>query len=118
MIVTKQQIDDLSNILDEQTIKGLKEKATLKELTTTYTLKNEDTLFIVPNGFIIGKPYICEPRILSGYIMLSDVIILDSLSPQNNSCNFTNMVFQLGVDQIIAYSPVDRDSFLNQLAPR
>lgn len=107
--------EELVKLLDEQTNKKLKEKATLKEFTTTYILKSEDTLFMVPNGFLIGKPYFGEGHILNGYIMLTDVVMLDSLSSVIKKVDFTNMIFQLAIDQIIAYSPVDRTSFLSQL---
>ena len=61
--------EELIKKLDELTYKRLKEKATLKEFTTTNMLKDEDVLYVVPNGYIIGKPYVEETPVLSGYII-------------------------------------------------
>ncbi|MFR1708962.1 MAG: hypothetical protein ACLSV2_08690 [Clostridium sp.] len=106
--------EDLIKLLDEQSSKHMMERATLKELTTTHILK-EDTLFITSGGFIIGRPYVDEKPVVSGYIIISDVIIMDSLYPPIRKSAFHKASFQLAIDQIIAFTTIDRESFLQQL---
>jgi len=97
----------------------IKEKCTLKELGIFGNLKANgfsDTLFLTGYGYIIGKPYEdvdieSNAEIISSYITLSDVIIIRD----GVVTTFSDFVFTLYVDQIIATSPIDRDSFLSQM---
>ncbi len=106
--------EELIKLINHQTSLEISKKASLKENMTPTMLKNEDTLFIIPNGFLIGKPYVEELKSGISYITISDVIVITSVSPVK-SVTFNGNCFQLAVDQIIAFSPIDRDSFLNQL---
>lgn len=106
--------EELTKALDKQINNRFKEKATLKELTT-YITKDQDTLFIIPNGFLIGKPYIGDEPMFSGYIIVNDVILFDSFVPEIKQTDFGNIVFQLAIDQIIAFTTIDRKVLFEQL---
>lgn len=97
----------------------IKEKCTLKELGIYTNLKTHDftdMLFLTSYGYIIGTPYV-EPdipetaEVISSYIILSNVVIVRD----DKATFFNGKTFFLYVDQIIATSPIDRDSFLQQL---
>ncbi len=108
--------DELINLLEKQADKHLYEKATLKESFTVKLLNNEDTLFFLSNGVMIAKPYI-DGHTASPYVTVSDVIFMESINSPNTRATFNDMVFNLAIDQIIACSQVDRQSFLSQLQP-
>jgi len=93
----------------------IKEKCTLKDFQIVSVFKtyeqNDDFLFITPNGYLIGKPNFEEQYEVSSFILLSDVIHIAN----GNKNIFNGSVFHLAVDQIIALSPIVRDSFLSEL---
>ena len=108
--------EELIGLLNKQSDKNLKTKASLKEITTPAILSDKDTLFLTSAGSILGKPYVEKDSLLSGYILLTDVLIITEYSPLK-TVTFNGSCFQLAIDQIIAYTPIDRESFLNQLQP-
>ncbi|MPM42975.1 hypothetical protein SDC9_89647 [bioreactor metagenome] len=94
--------------------KIIKEKCTLKDFETLAilrTLTSSEYLFSTANGFILGKPYFEENTLVSSFLMLTEVVMLTN----NKNINFSNSIFYLSIDQIIAFSPIERDSFLHQL---
>lgn len=105
--------EELIKIIDHKANENLNKKASLKEILTSNTIKNEDTLFITAAGYILGKPCIDGSPCTVPYIVISDVVMVTL----NSSTRIlqTGLTFQLAIDQIIAYTPVDRDSFLSQL---
>lgn len=105
--------EELISLIDAQIQKKLKEKANLKE-SITNALLPKDTLFILPNGFLIGTPYDANNDI-TPYIILTDVILLNSLTSPIKRTNFPDSCFQLAINQIVAFTAIDRDSFLIQL---
>ncbi|MBK5243667.1 MAG: hypothetical protein JJE18_01340 [Eubacteriaceae bacterium] len=95
-----------------------KEKCSLKEFNILGNLEMNnysDMLFLTSYGYIIGKPFKSEeeeadPSIYS-HIILSEVIIVRD----TQVTNFSGPIFLLYIDQIIATTPIDRDSFLAQI---
>ncbi|HEY5555961.1 hypothetical protein [Acetobacterium sp.] len=96
-----------------------KEKCSLKEFNILGNLEMNnysDMLFLTSYGYIIGKPFNSEEEVekdpaIYSHIILSDVVIVRD----TQVTNFNGPIFLLYIDQIIATTPIDRKSFLNQM---
>lgn len=94
--------------------KIIKEKCSLKEfeiIAVIRSYKQDDFLFITPNGYLIGKLYLEEEPMISSFLKLTDVVHING----GITNSFNNFIFDLAVNQIIAVSPIDREAFFAQI---